>query len=405
MGLGIFKSFLDGSYLKGGKASAKAGPEHKTTLTKRIIACLDVRSNDNGDIVVTKGDQYNCREEASDGKEAHIRNLVCDLVCLLYLYTCFEGCLACRPLEMHHMLLLVFSPMRTFLLPLFSSQGKPVELAKRYFDEGADEVTFLNITSFRDDPLGNAPMLEVLRRTSECVFVPLCIGGGIRAYKDATGKEYSALDVASHYFRAGADKISLGSDAVYAAEDWMAAGGLEGAGDKAKTGKTSIETISHHYGVQAVVVSVDPRRVYVKDPKETTHHCVEMTDESRYGPNGERYAWYQCTVKGGREGRDLDAWQLAKGVEALGCGELLVNCIDNDGQKAGFDIDLLNDLTKAVSIPAIASSGAGNPDHFVEVFSKTRVEAGLAAGIFHHKLVAISAVKQGIAAAGFGARL
>jgi len=96
-----------------------------------------------------------------------------------------------------------------------------VELAQRYFEEGADEVTFLNITSFRNCPMKDMPMLEVLRKASENVFVPLTIGGGIRDMEDSEGKVFSALDVASEYFRSGADKVSIGSDAVYAAEAYL----------------------------------------------------------------------------------------------------------------------------------------------------------------------------------------
>jgi len=140
----------------------------RTQLSKRVIACLDVRTNDQGDLVVTKGDQYDVRHEGS------VRNL-----------------------------------------------GKPVELAQRYFEEGADEVTFLNITSFRNCPMKDMPMLEVLRKASENVFVPLTIGGGIRDMEDSEGKVFSALDVASEYFRSGADKVSIGSDAVYAAEAYL----------------------------------------------------------------------------------------------------------------------------------------------------------------------------------------
>ena len=198
-------------------------------LGKRVIACLDVRSNDQGDLVVTKGDQYDVRER--DGAK-DVRNL-----------------------------------------------GLPVALADRYFTEGADEVAFLNITGFRDSPLGDMPMLQaracsrveqaghqhlkhvcrhdpsrlkrhlllcavhnkitllqVLRHASEKVFVPLTVGGGIRAFTDANGKHCSALDVAAEYFRSGADKVSIGSDAVYAAEEYLRTG--------QKSGQTSIEQIS-----------------------------------------------------------------------------------------------------------------------------------------------------------------
>ncbi len=308
----------------------------KTTFGKRVIACLDVRSNDSGDLVVTKGDQYDVRD---DGE---VRNL-----------------------------------------------GKPVELARRYYEEGTDEITFLNITGFRDFPMKDQPMLEVLEKTSEQVFVPLTIGGGIREFTDSDGVSYTSLDVASAYFRSGADKISIGSDAVYAVEEYLRLG--------KKSGKSSIEQISTVYGAQAVVVSIDPRRVYVKSPEDTSHATLKTMYP---GGDGEQYCWYQCTVSGGREGRDIDAVQLAKNCEELGAGEILLNCIDKDGTNSGFDLELINLIKNAVSIPVIASSGAGNASHFVEVFTKTSTDAALAAGIFHRKEVAISEVKDAARLAG-----
>ena len=326
-GINILKNFIEAPVPAAIDLAAQA---KETKLAKRIIACLDVRNNDNGDLVVTKGDQYDVRDKGE------VRNL-----------------------------------------------GKPVELARRYYEEGADEVTFLNITAFRNFPMEDQPMIEVLRRTSENVFVPLTIGGGIREFTDSTGKQYSALDVATEYFRSGADKISIGSDAVLAVEEYVKTG--------QKTGKTSIEQISHVYGNQAVVISVDPRRVYVNSPDDTPHHTIETNIP---GPAGEKYCWYQCTVLGGREGRELDAFQLAKSCEELGAGEILLNCIDKDGTNSGFDHELINHVRSAVTIPVIASSGAGKPEHFSEVFSKTNAEAALAAGIFHRREVPIEAVKN-----------
>ena len=107
-----------------------------------------------------------------------------------------------------------------------------------------------------------------------------------------------------------------------------------------------------------------------------------------------RYCWNQCTVKGGRAGRDVDALQLAQVCEKLGAGEILLNCIDKDGTNSGFDIELVKHISENVSIPVIASSGAGKVEHFSEVFEKTDVEAALAAGIFHRKEVPIEAVKK-----------
>jgi imidazole glycerol-phosphate synthase len=326
-GLKLLRHFLAGEdRVEAAPAVQEPGP---TRLAKRIIACLDVRTNDAGDLVVTKGDQYDVREAGA------VRNL-----------------------------------------------GKPVDLARRYFEEGADEITFLNITAFRDFPLSDQPMLEVLQRTSENVFVPLTIGGGIRAFTDADGRSYSALDVASEYFRSGADKVSIGSDAVDAVEQYLARG--------RKDGSTAIEQIAEVYGNQAVVISIDPRRVYVNSPAETRHHCVRSPEP---GPGGEAWCWYQCTVKGGREGRDVDAVELARACEALGAGEILLNSIDRDGTGLGFDLGLIQAVADAVTIPVIASSGAGRVEHFSEVFETTGVEAALAAGIFHREEVPIAAVK------------
>ena len=300
-----------------------------THLAKRIIACLDVRANDQGDLVVTKGDGYDVREKGA------VRNL-----------------------------------------------GKPVELARRYFEEGADEITFLNITGFRDFPLEDMPMLEVLRQTSRNVFVPLTIGGGIRDYTDKNGRTYPALEVASEYFRSGADKVSIGSDAVLIAERY-----LKKAHDQ---GKSAIEEISRVYGNQAVVISIDPRRVYVSSPDDVPHSVIrtEIT-----GPNNEAYCWFQCTIKGGREGRDIDAVTLAKICEELGAGEILLNSIDRDGSNSGYDLELISSVKEAVSIPVIASSGAGSEEHFLEVFTHTDVESALAAGIFHRREIPIESVK------------
>ncbi|KAI7870253.1 hypothetical protein BDF14DRAFT_1873990 [Spinellus fusiger] len=341
-GLRLLDAFLKGTVFSDSPQESRSTPHTHpmATLTKRIIACLDVRANDAGDLVVTKGDQYDVRER-TDGSSNDVRNL-----------------------------------------------GKPVELAKRYFDEGADEITFLNITSFRHCPMGDLPMLEVLRRTSECVFVPLTIGGGIREVIDPEGTVHSALEVAGAYFRSGADKVSIGSDAVYAAERYWESG---------KDGSSAIETIAQAYGAQAVVISVDPRRVYVKDPSDTSHHVVKT---SQPGPKREQYCWYQCTVKGGREGRDLDVRQLVVACEALGAGEVLLNCMDRDGTNSGYELDLVNDVKAAVHIPVIASSGAGSVAHFEELFTKTNVEAALAAGIFHRQEVPLQSVKDHLEGCG-----
>lgn len=164
-------------------------------------------------------------------------------------------------------------------------------------------------------------------------------------------------------------------------------------------------SIASHYGAQAVVVSIDPKRVYVESvdaiayPADTdalSRKTIVALRDGEVGPNGEKFCWWQVTVKGGRETRDLDAVQLAKVCEIFGAGEIMLNCIDMDGQCQGYDIPLIRAVQSAVSIPVIASSGAGKAVHFVEVFQESTVNAALAAGMFHRNEVSIAEVKQAI---------
>jgi imidazole glycerol-phosphate synthase len=348
-GLAVLRAWLEAPIkaidshhaLRSSTMPTKREPKAKDGFTKRIIACLDVRTNDAGDLVVTKGDQYDVRETATTGA---VRNL-----------------------------------------------GKPVALAHRYFTSGADEICLLNITSFRNSPLCDQPMLEVVREAASKVFVPLTIGGGIKDTVDPDGTPRSALEVASAYFRAGADKVSIGSEAVYAVEKLLA----HGQGD----GTSPMETISAVYGRQAVVVSIDPRRFYV-DPAtcDTGPHADETIkgSEALAASEEERDKawWYQCTVKGGREDWPVSVVQLARGAEALGAGEVLLNSIDRDGTSRGYDLDLIMLVRRAVGIPVVASSGAGKAADFTHVFAQTGVEAALAAGMFHRGEVEISSVKE-----------
>lgn len=339
-GLKVIKSFLQSQKVAPSSSfQVEANTERTPTgLTRRVIACLDVRSNDHGDLVVTKGDQYNVREK---GGEENVRNL-----------------------------------------------GKPIELAVRYYDQGADEITFLNITSFRNSPLKDLPMLEVLSRASEKIFVPLTVGGGIKDMQDPeTGEIVPAVKVADMYFKSGADKVSIGSDAVLIAEAYY-------QNNKKKTGETSIEMISSRFGNQAVVISVDPKRKYLSSPQDTTMQTIEISDPTQYGPNGEKYCYYQVTSQGGRKTHDLGALELCLACEDLGAGEILLNSIDHDGSNKGFNFQLINQIKSNVSIPVIASSGAGVPDHFKDVFEKCNVDAALGAGLFHRGEYTVNDVKK-----------
>lgn len=347
----------------------KDTPLGYTLPTRRVVACLDVRSNDAGDLVVTKGESYDVRDTGA----GQVRNM-----------------------------------------------GKPVELAERYYNEGADEIAFLNITSFRACPLRDQPMLELLHRAAATVFVPLTIGGGIRDTVDPDGTPHPALEVAHAYFRAGADKVSIGGDAVFAVEKLLerAAEAGKKTSDPADVpmevlrGDTPIEQIHRAYGAQAVVVSIDPRRVYCDQvPPEHAMSAASGPDE-REGSNGAPARWwYRCTVKGGREDRDIDAIQLARGAALLGAGELMINSIDRDGSGRGFDTQLIDRVRQSVDIPVVASSGAGSAEHFADVFSPREstggaaIEAALAAGIFHRKEVAIEDAKRAVQNCGMPVRL
>lgn len=343
-------------------------PRPRHGLTRRIVACMDVRSNDDGDLVVTKGDQYDVREKAPSttgtaqaSSSGAVRNL-----------------------------------------------GKPVALAARYYAAGADELCLMNITSFRHSPLLDQPMIAVVRTAAEEVFVPLTIGGGIKDTVDPDGTRRSALEVAGVYFRAGADKVSIASEAVHAVEKMRATAIANGEDPDAASGDgtSAIETIAKAYGRQAVVVSIDPRRVYVEPTYDGPYRSELVLGKSN-GEEGERGKawWYQCTVSGGRENRPLSVVQLAHGVQKLGAGEIVLNSIDRDGTGKGFDIGLIQLVRRTVSIPIVASSGAGSAAHFVEVFEHTGVEAALAAGIFHRGEVGIEEVKQKLADAGLNARI
>ncbi|XBW34872.1 hypothetical protein QEN19_000437 [Hanseniaspora menglaensis] len=268
-------------------------------------------------------------------------------------------------------------------------------MAQQYYEQGADEVTFLNITSFRNCPLKDLPMLEVLSKAAETCFVPLTVGGGIKDVVDVDGTVVKADEVASLYFRSGADKVSIGTDAVYAAEDYYK-NGCKG------TGESPIESISKKFGAQAVVISVDPKRVYVSSPNDVQHQTIK-TDYK--GSNGEDYCWYQCTIKGGRESRDIGVFEFVKACEALGAGEILLNCIDKDGSNSGYDFELINHCKSAVDIPVIASSGAGNPSHFEDAFKNTSCDACLGAGMFHRNEYTVKQVKEHLLSCDLRARM
>jgi cyclase len=214
--------------------------------------------------------------------------------------------------------------------------GDPVEMARKYNEAGADEFVFLDITASAE---GRETMLDTVRSVADEVFIPLTVGGGIRTRDDI-----------KETLRAGADKVSINSGAIANPE-------LVNEGARA-------------FGSQCIVISVDARRRF----DEQGEHYVEVDGES---------CWFECTVKGGREGTDLDVVEWAREAEERGAGELFVNSIDADGTKEGYDIPLTKSVCDNVSTPVIASSGCGGPEDMYEVFTEAGADAGLAASIFH----------------------
>ncbi|CAB0514258.1 imidazole glycerol phosphate synthase cyclase subunit [Corynebacterium diphtheriae] len=227
--------------------------------------------------------------------------------------------------------------------------GDPVELAARYDAEGADELTFLDVSASQD---GRGTMLEVVRRTADQVFIPLTVGGGVRSAEDV-----------DQLLRAGADKVSVNTSAIARPE--------------------LLQELSQRFGAQCVVLSVDARRV---------------PEGGKPQPSG-----FEVTTHGGTRSAGIDAVEWAQKGEARGVGEILLNSMDGDGTKRGFDLKLIEKVRHAVSIPVIASGGAGKPEDFPPAIA-SGADAVLAASIFHFGEVTISEVKKQVAAAGYEVR-
>ena len=226
--------------------------------------------------------------------------------------------------------------------------GDPVEMARAYDAEGADELVFLDITASSDQ---RETIYDVVAATAEQVFIPLTVGGGVRTVTDIR-----------RLLRAGADKVSLNTAAVQRPE--------------------LLSEAAEAFGAQCVVAAIDARRRDREDPS----------------------AGWEVYVHGGRTptGRDAVAW--AAECEQRGAGEILLTSMDRDGSKVGFDTDLLQAVTVAVNVPVIASGGAGNPQHMVEGVTQGHAAAVLAASIFHFGHCRIDEVKDAMAAAGVPVR-
>ena len=226
--------------------------------------------------------------------------------------------------------------------------GDPVEVAARYEREGADELVFLDICASHED---RDIMLDVVRRTAEQVFMPLTVGGGIRT-----------LDDIRALLNAGSDKVSINSTACKDPQ--------------------FVSQAAQRFGSQCIVVNIDPKRID-KDGEEV----------------------WEVHINGGRVPTGLEAVAWAQKVEQLGAGEIVLTSMDCDGTKDGYDIEITKAVAEAVSIPVVASGGAGHPDHLADAIEHGKADAALAASIFHFGEFTIQETKQVMADRGLPVRL
>lgn len=236
--------------------------------------------------------------------------------------------------------------------------GVPWELATRYYEDGADEIVFLDITASHER---RATMFDVIKKTSEHVFVPLTVGGGI-----------SSLEDARRAFSAGADKVTVNTAALRRPD--------------------LIREIAESYGSQAVVVAIDAKRRY----QDLDGRIAIDTENGR--------CWFECSYYGGRRFTGVDALAWARRVEELGAGEILLTSMDRDGTYDGFDIELTDAVSRIVRIPVIASGGCASPEHMYEVFRRTDASAALAASIFHFNQWSIRDCKRYLHERGINVR-
>src|SRR4051794_13103725 len=226
--------------------------------------------------------------------------------------------------------------------------GDPVEQAKRYQEDGADELVFYDISASHE---GRDIMAELVQHVAESVFMPLCVGGGIRTLEDAT-----------RLIQAGAEKVNVNSAAV--------------------TNPQLISEISRKFGAQAPVLGLDGNRV-TKDGLET----------------------WEVFVNGGRVGTGIKVMDWVREAQSRGAGEIVLNVMNADGTKQGYDLEMTAAVSEAVNIPVVASGGAGNPSHLLDVLTTGHADAALAASIFHFKEHGVREVKRYLAEHGVSVRL
>ena len=233
--------------------------------------------------------------------------------------------------------------------------GDPVECAKEYDRQGADELVFLDITASAEN---RATMIDVVERTASECFMPLTVGGGIRS-----------VEAVRAMLKAGADKTSVNTAAVQN-PDLVRAG-------------------AERFGSQCIVVAIDAKRIHPNTP------TLQHSSPSRW----------EVFTHGGRKPTGLDALEWARRVEALGAGEILLTSMDTDGTKRGYDVELTRAVSEAVSIPVIASGGAGTLEHMADVLGEGKADAVLAASIFHFGEYTVLEVKQFLKQKGISVRI
>jgi cyclase len=237
--------------------------------------------------------------------------------------------------------------------------GDPVELARMYDEQGADEIVYLDISA---SPDGRKTMVDIVEKTADQVFIPLTVGGGISTVEDIR-----------RILKSGADKIGINTAAVKNPK-------IIGEGAK-------------KFGSQCIVSAIDAKRVYSEDKDKITIDTPEGT------------CWFEVYVYGGRKETGVDAIWWAKEVERLGAGEILLTSMDADGTKVGFDIPLNRTISEETNIPVIASGGAGTLDHIVEALTDGKADAALAASIFHYGEYTVLDIKEYLKKKGVEVRI
>ena len=231
--------------------------------------------------------------------------------------------------------------------------GNPVELATKYYEDGADEIVILDITASHER---RGTMVDVIERLTENVFIPICVGGGIRKVEDYT-----------RMLKAGADKCSTNTAAIHNPQ--------------------LLTDASKVVGSQAVVIGIDAKRRYVEEDKEAAKGKTIVD-------TGQGEVWFDCSIYGGREFTGMDAIAWAQECQDRGAGEVLLTSMDGDGTKDGYDLVLTKAINDNVDIPVIASGGVGNPQHILEAFEIADASAALAASIFHFDEYPVPVVKK-----------